>query len=426
MALVVGIATVSGLQSTAQSASSTQTVPAANTQNQSTFQVHIDLVTADAVVRDAQGHFVPDLTKDEFDVYEDGVKQDLASLTLVRGGRVFNVLVPPPPPAAEGIILPTARVQNDASGRIFLFFVDDLHFRIHDTPNVFDLFTRITKNLVHDGDMFAIVSTGVSSIAVDLTYDRRRLDEAIKKIHGSALSPGEIIKDPSGSGAQSPPELRYRTHLALSTANDVLKNLDKVKNRHKAVIYVSTGYDLIPFQGSRFNLDPNSQFTKSPLAVGNPESDFTQSRTDPNEGHIGEEFADAELVSELSQLTDAANRANATIYTMDPRGLTTGTGDVSDNVDPTELRNYLTKTQDTLRVLAEETGGFALVNSLDFDAALKRIDAETSDYYVLGYYSKNSDLTTRVHQIDVRVTRSGATVWSRKQYPSRKERGAGG
>ena len=51
---------------------------------------------------------------------------------------------------------------------------------------------------------------------------------------------------------------------------------------------------------------------------------------------------------------------------------------------------YVRETQDSLRVLAEETGGIAVVNQNDFDKALKRIDAETSDYYVLGYYSSES------------------------------------
>ena len=40
-------------------------------------------------------------------------------------------------------------------------------------------------------------------------------------------------------------------------------------------------------------------------------------------------------------------------------------------------------------MLADETGGIAVVNQNDFDKALKRIDTETSDYYVLGYYSNN-------------------------------------
>ena len=75
------------------------------------------------------------------------------------------------------------------------------------------------------------------------------------------------------------------------------------------------------------------------------------------------------------------------------------------------------KSQDSLRVLAEETGGIAVVNQNDFDKALKRIDAETSDYYVLGYYSSNPDPTKRRRQIEVKVAPQGRVdVVPRKEY----------
>jgi hypothetical protein len=61
------------------------------------------------------------------------------------------------------------------------------------------------------------------------------------------------------------------------------------------------------------------------------------------------------------------------------------------------------------------TGGLAVVNQNDFDKALKRIDQETSDYYVLGYYSKNPDPLKRRRKIEVRVTRAGVNVWNRTE-----------
>ena len=54
-------------------------------------------------------------------------------------------------------------------------------------------------------------------------------------------------------------------------------------------------------------------------------------------------------------------------------------------------------------MLAEQTGGLAVVNSNDFSKALKRIDAETSDYYVLGYYSSNPDPTQRRRQVEIKL-----------------------
>src|SRR5262245_52158996 len=57
-----------------------------------TFRVQIDAVTMDVIVKDDQGRFVPDLKKDEFEIYEDGIKQEIASMTMSHGGRVTNVL----------------------------------------------------------------------------------------------------------------------------------------------------------------------------------------------------------------------------------------------------------------------------------------------------------------------------------------------
>jgi len=129
----------------------------------------------------------------------------------------------------------------------------------------------------------------------------------------------------------------------------------------------------------------------------------------------GEEFADADLARDLEELTRTANRANATIYTIDPRGLM-GMSDIDQPVEPTQWIEYVQKTQQTLRVLALDTGGIPVVNQNDFDRALKMIDADTSDYYVLGFYSSNPDPARRVRQIDLRVNRPGIEVASRKEY----------
>jgi VWFA-related protein len=394
----------------------------APTQEKPTFKVSVDMVTNDIMVRDAQGNFVPDLTKEDFEVFEDGVKQDVVSMTLSHGGRVTNVLAAPAAPTPEGIILPPARPKTDVSGRIFLFFVDDLHLQFHNTGRVRELFKKISKQLVHDGDMFGIVSSGPSSIAIDMTYDKTRLDEAIKKMAGNELKPSDIINGPSG--AEGPSEVKYRAHVAFSTVNDVLQNLEQVHNRRKALVYVSDGYDFNPFQDARLGLmDPNSPFAQNEFARTqnqmNHSSDGSSSAPDPmaNQQKQSEQFADADLARELGELTRQANRANATIYTIDPRGLVGGS-DIDEQVDPSQWNDYIRKSQDSLRVLAEETGGIAVVNQNDFDKALKRIDAETSDYYVIGYYSKNSDASKRRRSIEVKVTKKGVplNVVARKEY----------
>jgi VWFA-related protein len=375
------------------------------------FRSGVDVVTTDVIVRNSQGEFVPDLNKDEFEVYEDGVQQKVVSFILVHGGRTTNLAAPPPPPVQEGIILPPTRPTTDASGRIFLIFVDDLHLDFRNTGRIRELFKKVSKELIHEGDMFGIVSTGPSSLSIDLTYDRKRLDEAIDKISGAGLSPKEILETPEG--AQGPPEVRYRAHVAFSTAYDIIGNLEQVHNRRKAFIYVSNGYDFDPFADTRLRNDA-ARAGLTDGSAGGPPPRETQDDTNPFY-KAGNEFADADLAGELGYLTRAANRANVTIYTIDPRGLVGGP-DIDQEVDMMDWQHYITESQNSLRVLAELTGGTAVVNQNDFTKAIKRIDNETSDYYVIGYYSSNPDPLKKRRRIDVKVTRQGLDVLHRTEY----------
>ncbi|HXD75162.1 MAG TPA: VWA domain-containing protein [Vicinamibacterales bacterium] len=389
-----------------------------------TFRVSVDLVTNDIVVRDEKGNFVPDLRPEDIEVYEDGVKQELASMTVVTGGRVYNPMTAPVAAAPEGIILPKKRTVNDVSGRIFLFFVDDQHLQFGNTSRVRELFKKIAKELVHDGDLFGIVSSGPSSIQVDMTYDKRQIDEAINKMTGNELKPTEIIQQ--GSGPGGPSEIRYRAHVAFSTMNEGLKNLEQVHNRRKALVWVSDGYDFAPFKDARYGtMDTNSPFEQNQARLaarqaGN--SGDASQPTDPNNDpdvqqmRQSEEFADADLSRELYEITQQANRANTTIYTIDPRGLVGPLPDLDENVDPQQWSEFVRKSQDSLRTLSEETGGIAVVNTNDFTKALKKIDADTSDYYVIGYYSSNPDILKRRRSVDIRLKRPGLTVNFRKEY----------
>lgn len=373
-----------------------------------------DMITTDVIVRDSNGQFIADLKKGDFEVYEDGVKQDVINFVLTHGGRVLNVEAPPPPPPQEGIILPAARPTNDASGRVFIIFVDDLHLDFRNTGRIRDLFNKISKELIHEGDMFGIVSTGPSSLAIDLTYDRKRLDEAIKKISGNGLKPSDILDVPEG--ADGPPEVKYRANVAFSTAYDILKGLELVHNRRKAFIYVSNGYDFNPFATSRAKNEAERNAQMNPNNSGtDPNSSGTDnSNTNPFQ-RTGNQFSAADLAAQLSELTREANRANATIYTIDPRGLV-GMPDLDEKVDMVEWQDYVTTSQNSLRVIAELTGGIAVVNQNDFNKALKRIDAETSDYYVVGYYSSNPDPLKRRRAIEIRVKRPNVSLNYRTQY----------
>jgi VWFA-related protein len=361
-----------------------------------TFQSAVTLVTSDVVVRDRRGQFQANLAKENFELYEDGVRQQLTSFVLVHGGRVYQAPGAPQASAREGVVLPASRPANDAAGRIFIFVIDDLHLTARDTPRLRQLFRQMAKELVHDGDLFGVVSTGTSSIAIDLTYDRARLEEAANKMSGSSLRPSEILQQSAMGTGQVPQEVMHRANVAFSTIYEMLSNLQQTQHRRKAVVLISNGYDFDPFAGTR-------AATSDPLL------------------NMGTQFNDADLTSRLAELTRQANRANATIYTFDPRGLVAGQ-DIDEPVDPVEWQTHVRKTQDSMRIFADQTGGFAVVNTNDFAKAMRRIDNETSDYYVLGYYSTNPDPTQRRRMIEIRLNVKNAESMElvyRKEYTLR-------
>jgi VWFA-related protein len=402
----IGMSTHAGAQGASQSPAQPNPGAGNIVPQQPTFRVSVDLVTTDVIPRDQRTEqFIADLKANEFEVYEDGVKQEIASMELIHGGRAYNVKAPPAAPVQEGIILPRSKPTNDTAGRIFLIFIDDLHLDFQQTPRLRTLLKDMLKNLIHDGDMYGVVSTGTSSISQQLTYDRQILESiANTKATGGGLKPSEIINSSNGVGQAS--ELRHRAHVAFATAYDLVNNLQKITNRRKAVIYISSGYDFNPFERSR--LEHQAEILQAQTSDLENDPFLMQERST-------NALNESDLVREEVELTRAANRANASFYTIDPRGLVAGQ-DMAEEVNIQDWNEYLRETQDSLRVIAENTGGFAIVNQNDLVKGLKRIDAETSDYYVLGYYSSNPDPLRRTRRLEVRVTRPNIDVKHRTSY----------
>jgi VWFA-related protein len=276
------------------------------------------------------------------------------------------------------------------------------------SPHVRKVMQTIGDTLMHEGDMMAVVSSGPSFISIGPTYDKKLVMEAVGKIRGSGLIPAEIFK--SLESSQGPADLRQRAHVAFYTAYSILADLEQVNNKRKAVIYVSTGYDFDPFAEGRAGRDriQGGRFS-------DPLRRLQEDQEDNPYFKLPAANADIDLHKLMRELTLSANRANASLYTLDPRGLQ-GVVDAGTFVDQSEWRTYIQKTTSTLRYLAEETGGFAIVNTNDIAGELKKVDAETSDYYVLGFYSSNPDPTRRTRTLEVKVDRPNVTVASRKEY----------
>ena len=181
---------------------------------------------------------------------------------------------------------------------------------------------------------------------------------------GNELKPTEIINGAVGPGG--PSEIRYRAHVAFSTMTDALKNLEAVHNRRKALVWVSDGYDFARSR-TRARHDGPELAVRAERQRAGAESGRvaerrragrrSEQRPGRRQQKQSEQFADADLARELYEITQAANRANTTIYTIDPRGLVGPLADLDENVDPQQWSEFVRKSQDSLRTLAEETGG---------------------------------------------------------------------
>jgi hypothetical protein len=129
-------------------------------------------------------------------------------------------------------------------------------------------------------------------------------------------------------------------------------------------------------------------------------------------------------------LADMANRSSVVIYTLDPRGLQVpGMANAEDNIknifnsSPTgklqDRDDMFRESQQSLRFLAYETGGFPFINQNSLDLGMRRVLADQSSYYLLGY-QPDADIfdpkKNKFNQLEVKVTRPGLKVRYRSGF----------
>ncbi len=134
-----------------------------------------------------------------------------------------------------------------------------------------------------------------------------------------------------------------------------------------------------------------------------------------------------DVVGAIKDAITAAARSNVNFFALDPRGLIGMTSEYIELAGSARARSrdwacsarqnaqqgLLTEmrlSQDSLRTLSEETGGFAAVNLNMLGSAFERIVDANSRYYVLGYYPPSSARDGRFHRIEVRAKRPGLRV----------------
>ena len=373
-----------------------QPPPAPQTPDQPpvTFRVEVNYVEVDAFVTDAQGNPVTDLTANDFDVFEDGKPQKVSAFSLVN----IPIERAERPLFAGKPIEPDVQTNEHLEGRIYLLVLDDIHTDFTRSPRVKAAARRFIEQNFGTNDLAAVVYTGRADASQDFTNNPRLLLQAIDKFNGRKLRSATIQRI---EGARTNPdtgnlepgddiEQMDRAFRARSVMNNVRKLAEfmaGVRGRRKAMLLIGEGIDYNIFEAT---------------------------------GVLGS-TASAVLLDTQDAIA-SATRGNVSIYAIDPRGLVVGDEDLITqsstigDADGRALQSELRLSQDSLRVLATSTGGFAAVNRNDLNGAFDRIVAENSSYYMFGYYSMNERRDGRFRKIEVRVKRPGLRVRSRNGY----------
>src|SRR5207249_1044622 len=294
--------------------------------------------------------------------------------------------------------------------RLFAIFLDDYHVRRGASMAVRNPLTRFIEAQLGPSDMVGVMYPLESTSSVRMTRNHDAVVRGLQQFQGRKhdYTPRNQFEE---RYAYYPTEIveRIRNQVSLSALKALVVHMGTLKEGRKALILVSEGYtNMLPPQMR----NANAQFPGS----GNPNAfNPMAGLNDPNEDRAAF-FASLDLDSDLREVYDTANRNNVAIYAVDPRGLPGFEFDINEGVNTQSDSKYLSSTMDTLRVLADNTDGRAIVNRNDLDVGMKQITRDSSAYYLIGYNSTQAPSDGKFHEIKVRVKRPGAQVRARKGY----------
>ena len=401
---------------------------------QPVFHTEANYVRVD-VYPTANGVPVGDLQQADFELLEDGKPQKIDQFEHIeiRGHVAQDVRHEPSTVAESRAMLASSRA------RVFVLFLDAYHVGAISSRVISKPLVDTLDNLIGEDDLVGVMTPDMS--ALDVTFARKTTTvqgilerywwgerdltlpkDPVEQSYCNCYPPGPPPDtSPCGRIAR---ELIDRRHekKTLDALEDLVRFLRDVREERKAIITISEGWRLFrPSQGLMpdaskgvpgmppLGVDPGSgKITTKNASNPYAGSQYICDRDRMNLAQIDDE-------SEFRQLLDEANRANASFYPVDPRGLAVFDSPITDQLSLAADASRLRSRIDSLRTLADNTDGIAVVNTNDISGGLKRVVADLSSYYLLGYYSSGK-LDGRFHAIKVRVKRPGVQVRARRGY----------
>jgi len=420
-----------------------QTTDQKDAQQPPRFRVESNFVRIDAYpLRD--GKPVMDLKGEDFQVFEDGAAQKIETFE--------HVVVRPAGPQSERTDVSSQRESLQAAAnprnRVFVIFLDTPHVMVDSAHHINEPLIRMLDRIIGPDDLVGVMTPAMAANQIVLGRKTQVIEDSLRQNWpwGTRFS---LLRDNTeasyetcygltgGGGRQSElsKELiaRKRERATLDSLQDLVRYLRTVREERKAIITVSEGWLL--YGPNRAIVEPKGDPQTGhmepipgvdPVGVGLNGKLTTKDPRNRSEGALTNSECAADrfhlaMIDDkqyFKDIMDEANRANASFYPIDPRGLPAFDNPIGPEAPPpiTVDQAMLKQRIEILRTLAENTDGMAVVNSNDLDRGLKRISDDFTSYYLLGYYSTNSKLDGQFRSVKVKVKQPGIDVRARRGY----------
>ncbi len=416
-----------------------------------TFKADATFVRVD-VYPTRDGRPVDDLRMSDFEVFEDGAPQMIASFEHV----VVHSPTPGSAPAEPNTVSESSQRTADPRSRVFVLFLDLPHVSLEASRQSAEPLIRLLDRLLGPDDLIGVMTPGMH--AADVTLARKT--EVLESLLRDRVPWGERERSTARERAyeqcyaQAAPErvaemaARGNERATLEALRGLVDHLGQIREERKSILIVSEGWQLYRPTNELTTLtvvDPSTGETEAipgrdPISIGPGGKITTKDSNSANPTDRADCERDRLRLSSIDDeryfkdLIDAANRANASFYTIDPRGVPVfdtslaarspgGRGQPTSGGPLTNIPGTPTSAaidalehrQDVLRTLATDTDGIAVMNN-DLDRGLKRIADDGTSYYLVGYYSTNLKLDGTFRALKVRVNRPGVDVRARRGY----------
>jgi VWFA-related protein len=383
-------------------------VAAQQTEQKQTFRTGVDAVTVDVSVTDTNGKPVTDLTIDDFEIREAGKLQRIESFKRFTTAEADTRR---PPVAITTLDVQQREAARD-DVRLIAILLDDYHTRMGNAMSIREKIARFVEGL-DARDMVAVMYPLTPSTLITFSRNHDGTANAIRRFEGRKYNYVPRYPQEEVYNYMMPAQIEaLRNRIVIDALAGLSTVMGSFRDGRKTILMVGEGMtSYLPPQilaGGRGGAPPPIGGLPPSSAAG-PAADGSLTNEAFN--------AQIDLLNRMKDIFLAAQRGNTALYTLDPRGLAVFEFDLGlSAVDPVADKQALNATIDSLRILADNTGGRAIVNTNDPQPGLQQMLVDASAYYLLGYTSTEAPRDGKFHEIDVRLKRKGVEFRARKGY----------